>query len=292
MSAWSAAGYTGLSTALHLAQGAATTSRARGVPRGFGASGRNGGQVGIGQRREQVRTGRHVRPRSGASSIWDIAAAASDLVKSLIARHGIDAAWHDGVAYANWTAKGARDTRDYVEKGRREYDYHKAEPLDRDSIRALIGSDAFHGGMVDWGSGHLHPLRFALGLAQAAMDAGVTIHENTLAHHIQPGATPQVRTDKGRINADHIVLACNGYLGGLDPHGGGAGDADQQLHHRHRTAGRPGRNRAGPRHRRRRQQVRGQLLAAVRRPAACCSAGAKATATGSRATSRRWCASR
>ena len=66
---------------------------------------------------------------------------------------------------------------------------------------------------MDWGAGHIHPLRFAFGLAQAALKAGVRIFEETEAHHIGSGI---VRTGKGQISAPHIVLACNGYHGGLN----------------------------------------------------------------------------
>lgn len=208
-------GYTGLSAALHLAKQGLAVVLIEAHRVGFGASGRNGGQVGIGQRRDQV----ELEAMFGADlahQLWNIGLASVDLVKALIAEHGIDAGWRDGVAYANWTAKGAAESRGYVEKGRRDYDYHKAEALDREAIRGLIGSDAFHGGFVDWGSGHLHPLRYAFGLARAALAAGVTIHEKSLVHDIRPGPKPQVRTNHGRVNADHIVLACNGYLGGLE----------------------------------------------------------------------------
>lgn len=208
-------GYTGLSTALHLARQGLSITLIEAHRVGFGASGRNGGQVCVGQRRDRGDLER-MFGRDLARNLWDIGLAAVDLVKSLIEQHGIDAAWRDGVAHADWTAKGAQDSRNSVEAGCRNYGYDKAEPLDRNGIRALIGSDVFHGGYVDWGSGHIHPLRFALGMARAAATAGVTIHEKTLAHHIHSGPKPQVRTDKGRINADHIVLACNGYLGGLD----------------------------------------------------------------------------
>jgi gamma-glutamylputrescine oxidase len=64
----------------------------------------------------------------------------------------------------------------------------------------------------------VHPLNYAIGLAQAAAKAGVRIHEGAHVHHIQRGAKPVVQTGKGRIECDHVILACNGYLGGLDNH--------------------------------------------------------------------------
>ncbi len=208
-------GYTGLSAALHLARAGHSVTLLEAHRVGFGASGRNGGQVGTGQRRDTDEL-EAMFGRDHARELWRLGVDAVDLVKALIDRHDIDAAWRDGIAHADWTAKGAVESRDYAAKLRRDYGHENAEPLDRAAIRALIGSDVFQGGFVDWGSGHLHPLRFALGLARAAVAAGVTIHENAEVHHIRQSPTPQVRTGKGRVDADHVILACNGYLGGLD----------------------------------------------------------------------------
>lgn len=208
-------GFTGLSTALHLAQMGLSVTLLEAHRVGFGASGRNGGQVGTGQRRDQEELVAMFGPDL-ARQLWQVGLSAVDLVKSLSATHGIDAGWRDGVAHADWSIKGARDSQAYARMLRDTYAYDKVAPLTRDDMRDLIGSDVFHGGFVDWGSGHIHPLRFALGLAAAAVAAGVTIHENAWVHDIRPGPKPQVRTDKGRVDCDHIVLACNGYLGGLD----------------------------------------------------------------------------
>lgn len=208
-------GYTGLSAALHLAQQGVSVILLEAHRVGFGASGRNGGQVGTGQRRDQDELAA-MFGEDLARELWRIGLDAVDLVKRLIADHDIDAAWRDGVAHADWSAKGAEASQRYAETIRDDYSYDRMEPLDRDAIRALIGTDVFQGGLVDWGAGHIHPLRFALGLARAAADAGVVIHESAWVHHITPGARPQVRTDRGRVDCEHIVLACNGYLGGLD----------------------------------------------------------------------------
>lgn len=205
-------GYTGLSAALHLAEKGYDVALVEAHRAGFGASGRNGGQASVGQRQDQdVLERRH--GRDDARKMWDISVQSVALVRSLIARHGIDAAWRDGVAHANWTDKSAAAERAYVDRIARDYGYDRAEPLDRAGIRALVGSQAFRGGFVDWGSGHLHPLRFALGLARAAAAAGARIFELTEAHHAEAGL---VRTARGRVRADHVILACNGYLGGLD----------------------------------------------------------------------------
>jgi gamma-glutamylputrescine oxidase len=109
-----------------------------------------------------------------------------------------------------------RDTHAYAEKLHRDYGYTHLEPLDRDGIRRLIGSQAYKGGEIDRDAGHVHPLNYALGLAKAAADAGARIFETSEAHHIQHGAKPVVRTAQGRVICDQLILAGNGYLGHLD----------------------------------------------------------------------------
>ncbi|MDZ4094001.1 MAG: FAD-binding oxidoreductase [Paracoccaceae bacterium] len=209
------AGYTGLSTALHLAQKGFDVVLLEAHRAGFGASGRNGGQVGSGQRLDQIDLEK-IAGRENAHRLWDLAEDAKALVRGLIADHAMPVTFHEGVAHACWTGAEVRASHAYAEKLHRDYGYDRLELLNRESIRALIGSPVYMGGEVDWGAGYIHPLNFAIGLAQAAAKAGVRIFENTHVHHIDHGAKPVLRTDKGRVIADHVVLACNGYLGGLD----------------------------------------------------------------------------
>jgi len=206
-------GYTGLSTALHLANAGVDVVLLEAQRVGFGASGRNGGQVGSGQRKDQVALEK-TYGLDDARKLWQVGEDAKALVKQLISEHKIDAAWRDGVAEVDWTPKGAAETAAYAEKLTRDYNATQIAPLDRDGARALIGSDAYHGGMIDHSAGHIHPLRFALGLAQAAMSAGARIYEASEVHDLRGGIA---RTGKGRVTADHIVMATNGYHGGLNP---------------------------------------------------------------------------
>jgi len=206
-------GYTGLSTALHLAQKGVDVALIEAQRVGFGASGRNGGQVGSGHRKDQDALEK-AYGLEDARKFWQIGENAKALVKSLIATHQIDATWRDGIAHATHHATEAREEQDYVEKLNRDYSYEQVETLDRDAMRALIGSEIFQGGSMDWGAGHIHPLRFALGLARAALAAGVRLFERSEVHDLRGGV---VRTGRGQIKADHIVMACNGYHGNLNP---------------------------------------------------------------------------
>ncbi len=205
-------GLTGLSAALHLAQMGVEVTLIEAQRVGFGASGRNGGQVGSGQRRDQGYLEQVYGPEV-ARKLWNVGEDAKALVRDLLSKHGINAAWRNGVAHADWTQSGAQMSQTYARKLRRDYGYELIEPLSRMELRSLVGSDSFQGGMIDWGAGHLHPLRFALGLARAASTAGAHIFERSEVRDITDGT---VTTAEGVVCADHVVLACNGYLGRLN----------------------------------------------------------------------------
>lgn len=210
------AGYTGLSAALHLAGKGLKVVVLEAHRVGFGASGRNGGQVGSGQRQDQIWLEKTVG-REDAHRMWALAEDAKTLVKDLISHHNMPVTFYPGVAHACWSEAEVRDTHAYGEKLHRDYGYDQLEPLDRAGIQRLIGSPVYKGGEVDRGAGHVHPLNYAIGLAQAAQKAGAVIHERSEVTRLEPGAKPVVHTAQGRVICDQVILAANGYLGDLEP---------------------------------------------------------------------------
>lgn len=209
-------GYTGLSSALHLAQKGYNVILLEAHCVGFGASGRNGGQVGSGQRRDQLWLEKNVG-RENAHRLWSIGESAKKLVQELIKQHKMPVTFHHGVAYVCRSVHEASLSHEYAEKLSRDYGYDKIYPLDKGNIGSLIGSKRYVGGYVDEGAGHIHPLNFALGLAKAARMAGVQIYEKSQVIAIKKGLKPEISTRNGKVSCDHLVLACNGYLRDLVP---------------------------------------------------------------------------
>ncbi len=205
-------GYTGLSAALHLARAGHQVVLLEAHRVGFGASGRNGGQVLGGQRLDQIALERMVG-REDARKLWEIGLNTVTLVRDLVAEGGIDCDLHPGALYADWHASDAREAADYVDYLSEWYGYDQARAVGAEEIHDLVNTEVYAGGVLDMGSGHLNPLAYALGLARMATEAGVMIHENSLVHSAAPGL---VTTRHGRVKAPHVVLACNGYLGRLN----------------------------------------------------------------------------
>ncbi|MGR3661661.1 MAG: FAD-binding oxidoreductase [Paracoccaceae bacterium] len=208
-------GYTGLSAALHLAEQGVDVVLVEAHRVGFGASGRNGGQVGGGFNLDQPELERLVG-EADARRLWDLSEEAKKLTRDLVSKHAPNAGYKSGIAHAEWQAGKVGAAHRHAEYLAEHYGYEQIDCLDGDAMRAIIGSPAYQGGTIDWGSGHLHPLRYAFGLARAAMAAGVRIFEMSHVHHLKRGSKPVVQTDRGRVIADHVILACNGYQRGLD----------------------------------------------------------------------------
>lgn len=205
------AGYTGLSTALHAAQKGLSVIVVDAHRVGFGASGRNGGQVGTGWNKDQEWLEKRVG-KDDARKLWDLTVEAKALTRELVAAHAPEAAYKPGVLHGEWTVKGAAEARLYAHWLQQNYGY-ETEYLDRDAIREFCTAQVYMGGVLDMDAGHLYPLRYCLGLARAAEAAGVVIHEMTEATSVSEGV---ITTPKGTIRADHIVIAGNGYLSNIN----------------------------------------------------------------------------
>ncbi len=208
------AGFTGLSAALHLAEGGARVVVIDTHQPGWGASGRNGGQVNPGLKDGPAA----LRARFGdgiAARLIAMSGGAADLVFDLIDRHAIACdAVRNGWLRAGVTPAQAHDLHALAREW--EGEGGGVDPLDRDAMARATGTDDYVGGVIDRRGGTLHPLNYALGLARAAVQAGAAIHGDTPATGLsRRGGLWRVDTAHGALTADKVLLATNAYSGPL-----------------------------------------------------------------------------
>ncbi|HZG30305.1 MAG TPA: FAD-binding oxidoreductase [Ensifer sp.] len=207
-------GFTGVSSALHLAKRGYKVVLLEANRIGWGASGRNGGQVNTGMRLDQplleAKYGRDTAHR-----LWAVATQAVDLVKGLIAEHKIDCDFKPGVIHASHRAGDGWHFAELVEAMGENYGVTSMELLDREALHALLPTDFYCSGLLDRDAGHLHPLNYLFGLAQAAQVHGAALHENARVVEIVKGSPAIVKTDRATIRAGHVVVGVNGYGGRL-----------------------------------------------------------------------------
>lgn len=205
-------GFTGLSAALHLAEAGLDVVVLEAQRVGFGASGRNGGQVHPGQRLDQDDL-ENMLGRDYAGALWDLAEESVALTLALAEKHAGGADYVPGLVHADHRARFVKHSHDSARKLAEDYGYDKITPLDRDALRQLVGSEAYFGGTLDMGGGHLHPLKYALGLARAAVAAGAKIYERSRVEWTSETDPVRLGTARARVHARHLLWAANGYLG-------------------------------------------------------------------------------
>jgi len=209
------AGYTGLSAALHLAEKGYSVCVLEAERVGWGASGRNGGHVGTGQRQGQEELEDMVGFER-AKVLWDYSLEAVNTVEELIQKHDIACDLKRGNLHVAAKPKHEEWMREEAEMLQSRYGYDKIRYVDEAETRRLVGSERYYAGTMDEGALHLHPLNFALGLAAAADKAGVKIYENSRVESYDDRDPVTVKTTQGQVKAKFLVLACNGYLGKLE----------------------------------------------------------------------------
>ncbi|MCE4069819.1 MULTISPECIES: NAD(P)/FAD-dependent oxidoreductase [Pseudomonas] len=209
------AGYTGLSTALFLLENGFKVTVLEAAKVGFGASGRNGGQIVNSYSRDIDVIERSVGAKQ-AKLLGDMAFEGGRIIRERIAKYNIQCDLKDGGVFAALSAKQMGHLESQKKLWER-FGHTQLELMDAKRIREVVGTDSYVGGMLDMSGGHIHPLNLALGEAAAVESLGGMIHEQSPAVKIDRGANPVVHTPKGRVKAKFIVVAGNAYLGGLVP---------------------------------------------------------------------------
>ncbi len=209
-------GFTGLSAAYHAAQAGADVVLLEAAEPGWGAAGRNGGQVIPGLKLDPDELERRFGARRGARLV-EFAGAAPDLVFDLVAKHGIDCSarrqgWVQGVHGRAALALEEDRVRQWQARGA------PLEMLDREQVAALLGTDAYLAGLLDPRGGWLQPLAFARGLARAAQRAGASLRARSPAIRIERSAGGwSIATPSAGATAKQVLVCTNAYTADLWP---------------------------------------------------------------------------
>ncbi|CAH0279969.1 NAD(P)/FAD-dependent oxidoreductase [Pseudomonas brassicacearum] len=213
-------GFSGLNTAIELAERGMSVVLLEAHRIGWGASGRNGGQLirGVGHGLDQFAP---IIGTDGVRQMKLMGLEAVEIVRQRVERFQIpcDLTWgYCDLANKPSDLEGfAEDAEELRSLGYR----HPTRLLQANEMHSVVGSDRYVGGLIDMGSGHLHPLNLALGEAAAAQHLGVRLFEQSAVTRIDYGAEVKVHTEQGSVRAKTLVLGCNAYLNGLNPQLGG-----------------------------------------------------------------------
>jgi gamma-glutamylputrescine oxidase len=209
------AGFTGLSAALELAEAGykVVVLEARQV--GYGASGRNGGQIctgfSPGQQRIEAQLG-----KEDALKCFRIAEEAKKLIVERIAKYKIDCDLKWGYLHAIPKPSQFESLREWKD----EWDtlgYTDTQILSKAELEERLGTNIYHGALREGGAGHFHPLNYCLGLAKAAIAAGAQIFENSAVLDVDPSPIATARTAEGKVRAKFMIIGCNAYIGRMIP---------------------------------------------------------------------------
>ncbi|OBS08840.1 NAD(P)/FAD-dependent oxidoreductase [Acidihalobacter prosperus] len=210
------AGITGSSAALHLAERGYRVALIDSQRVGWGASGRSGGQKIAGFACDMGKLRRLVGP-DDAKRLWDMSVEAMQLLDERVARHAIPCDAASGHLHVGLKPRHDRELEQWREELEGVYGYSGLEILRGEPLLAQVGSPVYTSGLYDPHSGHIHPLNYTLGLADAAHKAGAQLFEETPALRIDHGSTVTVHTPGGAIHARHVIVAANAYIDLLAP---------------------------------------------------------------------------
>ena len=203
------AGFTGISTALNLAERGYKVHVLEANKVGWGASGRNGGQI-IGGISGEDKIARQMGA-GGESLLWEMRWAGHDIIRERVRAYDISCDLKWGYLDVAIKPRHLRDQQAEFEALQKHNFPHENKLLSQQETRELIGTDAYIGALLNMGNGHLHPLNLCLGEARAAISRGATIYEQSPVLRIDHGDKPRVITAHGSVTADMVVLAGNAY---------------------------------------------------------------------------------
>ena len=209
-------GYSGLSTAIHLAEKGYQVCLLESRLIGWGASGRNGGQIVNGLNASLDKIWKQFGEDT-AHFVGGLVTEGSKIIRGFITGYDIDCDYRPGNMFVAHTQKHMQALRDKQALWQR-FGMNDHEIIEQDNIKDHIATQSYVGGMLDHSGGHVHPLKLALGEARALKELGGQVYENTTAlSHERRNGRHIVSTETGRVFADHIVFCGNAYRQHIAP---------------------------------------------------------------------------
>jgi gamma-glutamylputrescine oxidase len=208
-------GFTGISSALNLAKKGYKVVLVEARKLGWGASGRNGGHLGLGMRKEQSVVEKKLGI-SHAKELWNLGSEAVTEALNYISAYKIDCNIQNGVMLAGYYPNDNIHFLNEIEHMQKNYQYEKYEYFDLKQIREQVYSKRYYSGLLNKGSYHINPLKLLYGLAKELLKLKVKIFENTPIHKIEETKEGVIiRSKHNIIKASYVVVGCNGYLDNL-----------------------------------------------------------------------------
>ena len=207
------AGYTGLSAALELAEAGYKVVVLEAETIGFGASGRNGGQICTGFSSGQGKIEGQIG-KADAKRAFDLSEEAKQLILARVEKHKIDCDIRWGYMHCIPKAHQFKHLQEWAD----EYEalgYGGNTLLSKDELEQKLGTNIYHGALRESHAGHFHPLNYCLGLAAAAIKAGAVVHEHSRVVEVNTGPAPWAHTARGKVSAKFMIIGGNAYLGQL-----------------------------------------------------------------------------
>lgn len=202
------AGLSGCSTALHLAQRGYKVVVLEAERIGYGASGRSGGQIIPGWAGGMDKIAAQLG-KGDAKRVWDFSIEGVDMTRELILRNQIDCDLAWGHVHAALKPRQRQELLDWQREQEGEFGYRKLRFMEREETESWIASKRYIAGLFDAGAGHLHPLRYTIGVGKAAIAAGARIFEGSAVTEVKYGQTATVKTAKGSVRAKFVALCAN-----------------------------------------------------------------------------------
>ena len=208
-------GLTGISSSIYLAKKGYSVSLFEAKKIGHGASGRNGGQLGIGMRKDQ-KSIEKIFGFEHANKLWNLGLEAVTEAKKLISEYKIECNLVNGVINAGFFEKDEKDFTEEVDHMQNKYGFKGYQYLNKKEISDELSTDIYHSGLLNKYSYHINPLKFLIGLANELKSLNVKVYENTpITKILNHKDGVKLFSNSKTVNARRVVVGCNGYLDSL-----------------------------------------------------------------------------